>query len=84
MRFVKYILLLFCIAFTLNLRSQTYWAHASGGNNVDEAMDVVHDASGNIYSTGYFTNNASFGSFSLNSTSSGIPDGYIYKSNAFG
>lgn len=84
LRFVKYILLLFCIAFTLNLRSQTYWAHASGGNNVDEAMDVVHDASGNIYSTGYFTNNASFGSFSLNSTSSGIPDGYIYKSNAFG
>lgn len=64
--------------------SQTYWAQASGGNHVDEAMDVVHDASGNIYSTGYFTNSATFDTYMVTSASSGIPDGYVYKTNAAG
>lgn len=66
------------------LRSQTYWAQASGGNHVDEAMDVTHDAAGNVYSTGYFTNTSTFHSFTVTSVSSGIPDGYVYKTNATG
>lgn len=75
--------LLFVFA-THALQSQTYWAQASGGNHVDEAMDVVHDAAGNIYSTGYFTNSATFDSYVVTSVSSGIPDGYVYKTNAAG
>lgn len=69
---------------TSALKSQTYWAQASGGNHVDEAMDVIHDAAGNVYSTGYFTNSATFHSFMVTSASSGIPDGYVYKTNAAG
>lgn len=47
-------------------------------------MDVASDAAGNIYSTGYFTNTAAFHSFNVTSVSSGIPDGYVYKTNASG
>lgn len=74
--------LLVFVSFTLP--AQTYWAQASGGNHVDEAMDVVNDASGNIYSTGYFTNSATFHTYTVTSVSSGIPDGYVYKTNAAG
>jgi gliding motility-associated-like protein len=66
------------------LQAQNYFAQASGGNHVDEAMDVVNDAAGNIYSTGYFTNSATFDSYVVTSASSGIPDGYVYKTNANG
>ncbi len=78
--------LVFSLLFILsiNLRSQTYWAQASGGNHVDEAMDVCNDAAGNVYSTGYFTNSASFDSYMVTSASSGIPDGYVYKTNSAG
>jgi gliding motility-associated-like protein len=72
------------LSITFSLRSQSYWAQASGGNDVDEAMDVTNDASGNIYSTGYFTNSATFDSYVVTSSSSGIPDGYVYKTNAAG
>jgi gliding motility-associated-like protein len=76
--------MLFLLLSSARSYSQAYWAQASGGNHVDEAMDVDHDASGNIYSTGYFTNSSTFGSVVLNSASSGIPDGYVYKTNTSG
>jgi gliding motility-associated-like protein len=64
--------------------AQTFWTQSSGGNNVDEAMDVCVDANGDTYVTGYFTNNAIFHNFNLSSASAGIPDGFIYKTNAAG
>jgi gliding motility-associated-like protein len=82
--FKKIIFPLLFVFASFALQAQTYWAQASGGNHVDEAMDVTHDAAGNIYSTGYFTNSATFHSFIVTSVSSGIPDGYVYKTNAAG
>jgi gliding motility-associated-like protein len=82
--FQKLGLFILLVIASFNLQSQTYWAQASGGNHVDEAMDVTHDATGNIYSTGYFTNSATFDSYVVTSVSSGIPDGYVYKTNAAG
>ncbi len=64
--------------------AQQLWVQSSGGQNVDEAMDVCVNSSGESYVTGYFTNTASFHPFNLSSSSQGIPDGFIYKTNSSG
>lgn len=48
-------------------------------------MDMARDASGNLYTAGYFTNQVEFGtSINYSSTSFGIPDIFIQKSNSSG
>jgi gliding motility-associated-like protein len=81
---LKKALLYFLLCFGFYTNAQTFWAQSSGGNNVDEAMDVCTDANGDTYVTGYFTNNAIFHNFNMSSVSAGIPDGFIYKTNSAG
>ncbi|MBT3648918.1 MAG: hypothetical protein HN542_11845 [Flavobacteriales bacterium] len=54
----------------------------AGGATVDEGMDIVVDGSGNSYTTGYFSGNASFGSTSF--SSSGATDVFLVKTNSSG
>lgn len=81
---MKRALLYFLLCFGLQSKAQTFWAQSSGGNNVDEAMDVCQNAAGDTYVTGYFTNNALFDNLNMASASAGVPDGFIYKTNASG
>ncbi|MCU0376144.1 MAG: hypothetical protein MUF24_12630 [Chitinophagaceae bacterium] len=58
------------------------WAKAAGGNGDDLAAAIAVDASQNTYVTGYFVNNATFGSTNL--TNAGSRDIFIAKYNATG
>lgn len=70
--------------FTSGVRAQTYWAQGTGGNDVDETMDICQGVGG-IISAGYFTNKAAFGSSTtLTSASVGVPDVYVAKSTSIG
>lgn len=80
----RFLLLIFNIFFINCFVSQNYWTQSSGGNNVDEAMDICINSSNETFVTGYFTNNSIFHPFSLTSISAGIPDGFIYKTNQNG
>ena len=66
------------------MRAQPFWAQGVGGNDVDETMDIC-SSSGDIISTGYFTNSVVFTPLiTLTSASAGVPDIYISKSNSAG
>jgi len=58
------------------------WAVKAGGTNADEGRDVAIDASGNIYATGTFRGNATFGTHSLSSL--GSNDVYAAKLDSSG
>ncbi len=58
------------------------WAKSMGGTSADAAYNLTLDASGNIYTTGYFTGTAYFGSSTL--TSAGIWDIFVSKLDASG
>ncbi|MBK8192109.1 MAG: T9SS type A sorting domain-containing protein [Lewinellaceae bacterium] len=62
------------------------WAKSMGGTTHDEAYSIALDASGNVYSTGYFGASADFdpGPSTFNLTSNGIKDIFISKLDAFG
>ena len=57
------------------------WAQKFGGTSFDIGYDVVTDAEGNIYSTGYFSETVDFdpGSGTFNMTSSGLYDCFVSK-----
>lgn len=81
---ISFIIILLVLLSSGDLRSQ-YWAQQLGGNEVDEVMDMARDASGNLYTAGYFTNQVDFGtSINHSSASFGIPDIFIQKSNTSG
>ena len=48
-----------------------------GSPQIDQAYNVVADGSGNVYLTGYYSDNADFGSYILHS--SGLGDVFIAK-----
>ena len=58
------------------------WARSLGGSGFDEAYGMSLDASGNLYTSGYFTGTAKFGSLSV--TSAGGEDGFVAKFNGSG
>ncbi|MFL5764328.1 MAG: T9SS type A sorting domain-containing protein [Bacteroidia bacterium] len=62
------------------------WAKAFGNYLEELAQDVVADASGNIYVTGYFfSDSLAFGSFMLHkSPASGLTNGFILKLDGSG
>lgn len=70
----------------LNSSGAFQWAHHFGGTNADRAWAIAADASGNIYSTGYFGNSVDFdpgaGSTILSSTSGN--DIYVLKLTSAG
>lgn len=70
-------------AFVLKLTSAGAfsWAGALGGTKADAGNDVAVDASGNVYTTGYFTATADFdpGASTHNLVAAGSTDAYVSK-----
>lgn len=62
------------------------WAKSMGSTSPDEGMGVVVDATGNVYSTGWFEGTVDFnpGEGTLSLTSNGLADIYLQKLNASG
>ncbi len=56
---------------------QTYWAKFQGGPNVDETLGVTGDASGNTFTTGYFSSTAQVNGTSL--SVNGLTDIFVSK-----
>ncbi|MBL7912618.1 MAG: SBBP repeat-containing protein [Bacteroidia bacterium] len=79
----------FFLTFTFldNLQAQTFtWAKNMGGTSLDNGLSIAVDASGNVYTTGYFQGTADFdpGVGVSNLTSIGSTDIFISKLNASG
>lgn len=58
------------------------WVKKEGGSSVDRGLSVAADTSGNIFVTGDFSGNATFGSGTLNSA--GAADLFLIKYNPAG
>jgi len=78
----KHILVLINILFVLNSFAQKNWLQGAGGNANDEALDVIHDPQGNVYSTGYFSQAARFDNIIIPST--GMSDVFVSKQDSLG
>lgn len=74
---VRISLLLLAVLFSVPAFAQPYWLQKGGGVGNDEGMDVSTDASGNVFSTGYFSVGATFGS--VTPSNAGITDAYLAK-----
>ena len=62
------------------------WAKSIGGTGVDIGYSIDLDASGNVYTTGYFRNTVDFdpGAGTYNLTSEGNSDAFVQKLDASG
>lgn len=78
----KYLLLIFLIIFISKTGNSQYWMYGGGSYSVDEAMCSSKDASGNIYTVGYFGGSISLSGINL--VSSGLSDIFIMKQNSSG
>jgi hypothetical protein len=58
------------------------WAHRAGGQSYDFSAHATTDAAGNIYVTGSFQTNATFGDFTLSGT--GLSDIFLAKYDSAG
>ena len=58
------------------------WISQFGGDGADVGQDVITDASGNLYVTGYFSEPVNFGTVTL--TSVGYTDGFLAKYSSAG
>lgn len=63
-------------------QAQQNWLQGAGGNANDEALDIVHDAAGNIYTAGYFSQAARFDN--ILTASVGMGDLFISKQSSNG
>lgn len=76
-------LFVFYIAFNQALSAQTWdMVLKLGGSGHDQSNGIVLDASGNIYTTGWFESSLTFGSTTINS--SGLEDIYVAKYSSTG
>ena len=72
-----------CIStFAHALSPAHHWAQGFGASNADFPGDVVVDADGNVYVTGYFQNTVNFGGGAL--ISSGLADIFLAKYDRHG
>jgi gliding motility-associated-like protein len=78
----KLITLSISILFASGLNAQVNWLQGAGGNSIDEAADVIHDASGNIYTCGYFSQSARFDNIIV--SANGHSDIFVSKQDANG
>jgi uncharacterized protein (TIGR02145 family) len=81
------LLILAIIAIAQGAKAQTFeWAKQMGGANSEYGESIVVDASGNVYTTGYFEGTADFdpGPGTFNLTSAGLSDVFISKLDASG
>jgi hypothetical protein len=60
------------------------WAKSAGGTGSDQGWDIITDASGNSFVTGYFTDSVTFGSTTLSSNSTGLTDVFVAKLDSNG
>jgi hypothetical protein len=76
-----------CLLKITSIKAQTYeWAKSMGGGFGEQGNSITTDASGNVYTTGWFTETADFnpGSGTFNLTSNGAQDAYIQKMDTSG
>lgn len=66
----------------LNAKGCLVWAKAFGTSSWNEAIDIITDASGNVYVTGHFSGTVNFGNGNV--TSAGGSDVFVAKYNATG
>lgn len=78
----KFTLLLIFVLSVINASSQQNWLQGAGSNANDEATDLIHDQSGSIYSTGYFSQSARFDNIII--PSSGMSDVFVAKQDSLG
>ena len=63
---MKKIVVLVCILFSINLSAQTTdWVMSFGGSDSDKGISIGTDSLGFIYISGYYNNEATFGSITL-------------------
>lgn len=80
-----YLFIFSVVVFFNTVKSQNFWAYTAGSVKEDEVLDICHDNSGYIISTGYFSGTTVFSpGITLTSTSLGVPDIYITKSTPSG
>lgn len=73
---------LLLVLFSGMVNAQSYWMRHAGGSTIDEAYGISTDATGNTYTTGYFSGSAAFGSTNLICT--GISDAFVCKTDPSG
>lgn len=83
--FISTLFLLLGFINALNAQSYT-WAKNMGGTSLDNGLSVAVDASGNVYTTGYFQGTADFdpGAGTVNLTAVGGTDIFVTKLDANG
>ena len=84
---MKNILLFIAVLLSLNLSSQTTdWVKSFGGSKSDKGISIGVDSLGYVYISGYFNNNADFGSFNLvyNGSQGNNKDMFVAKLDSFG
>jgi len=88
MKFNLINLLIFALGLGFNfINAQNYeWARSFGGTSVDRGLSIALDASGNIYTAGYFFGTSDFdpGVGTSYLTSKGYRDIFVQKMDAFG
>lgn len=73
---------LLAVVAVMNSNAQQNWLQCAGGNANDEALGVTHDASGNVYSCGYFSQTCRFDSTYI--ISAGMADLFVAKQDSLG
>ena len=79
--------LLFLVFISINLSAQTTdWVKSFGGSKSDKGISIGVDSLGFIYISGFFNNNADFGSFNLvyNGSQNNNKDMFVAKLDSFG
>jgi len=80
-------IILGALTLTVNGQNVTFeWAKSMGGSSFDSGVSITTDASGNVYTTGFFYATVDFdpGVGTLNLTSAGVSDIFIQKLDANG